>query len=144
MKHRETSGVHTVTQSSTGPDRQRHFIRTHGNVDRTQKQMKLGGAAVLDQRTERLQRDIGISLQGVPGQVRHTGLVVADVLAHCHFNGFARPHGGLGDGARNEANSKQNRDNAQHDELLFTRESSQSLYRRSLRASCGGRRDGRP
>lgn len=99
MEYRVTSGVHTLAQSSAGPDGQRHLVGAHRHVHRAEEQMQLRGAPVLYQWTEGLQRHVGVRLQGMPRQVGHAGLVVSNVLTHRHFNRFTCPHGGLGGGS---------------------------------------------
>lgn len=53
--------------------------------------LQLAGAAVLDERRESCQLQLGVRLQLVPHQVGHLGHVVAQVLAHGDADGVAAP-----------------------------------------------------
>ena len=53
--------------------------------------LQLAGAAVLDERRESCQLQLGVCLQLVPHQVGHLGHVVAQVLAHGDADGVAAP-----------------------------------------------------
>lgn len=61
----------------------------HRDVDGAEKEKQSGGAAVLDERRERPQGDLGVALQLVAHQVGVAGDVVADAGAQLDPDGFA-------------------------------------------------------
>ena len=61
----------------------------HGHVNGAEEEKQSGGAAVLDERRERPQGDLGVALQLVSHQVGVAGDVVADAGAQLDPDGFA-------------------------------------------------------
>lgn len=82
--------AHRFAQAATGPDRvHRGLGRAHGHIGGAEEELQLGAAVVLDQRSKGLQRVLHVRLHLVTHQIRHGGLVVADLSAHLDADGFA-------------------------------------------------------
>lgn len=79
------------THATARADGDVDLLRAHWHINRTKEELQLAGAAVLDERRESCQLQLGVRLQLVSHQVGHLGHVVAEVLAHGDADGVAAP-----------------------------------------------------
>ena len=92
LQHRLAARANRLAQRSARPDRNVHLLRAHGHVNGAQEELQLTGAAVLDERRESLQLQLGVFLQIVAHQVGHGRLAVADAATKIQLDRLTGAH----------------------------------------------------